>query len=89
VPAGAPSRRLYLPRTTHRRIENFDQRWPVLERHGFEVFDPVGDEDPRKAFAEAEAVMGGTVPAWPTWRSADPGPGCWSSFRTATSDPST
>jgi hypothetical protein len=59
VPAGAPSRRLYIPRTTHRRIENFDELWPILERHGFEVFEPGGDEDPRKAFAEAEAVVGG------------------------------
>lgn len=59
VAAGPPSRRLYIPRTGHRRILNVEALMPVLLEHGFEVFEPGGAEDPRHAFAEAEAVVGG------------------------------
>lgn len=60
VPAGPQSRRLYIPRRAHRRIHNVEELMPILEEHGFEVFEPgVGTEDPRHAFAEAEAVVGG------------------------------
>jgi len=59
VPAGASSRRLYIPRAGHRQILNIQQLMPILTEHGFEVFEPGGAEDPRHAFAEAEAVVGG------------------------------
>jgi capsular polysaccharide biosynthesis protein len=59
VPAGPPTRRLYVPRTTHRRISNIEELMPMLDEHGFEVFDAAGPEDPRHAFAEAAVVVGG------------------------------
>ena len=59
VPAGPPIRRLYIPRKGHRRILNIETLMPILLEHGFEVFEPSGPEDPRHAFAEAEAVVGG------------------------------
>ncbi|MCY7419168.1 MAG: glycosyltransferase family 61 protein [Chloroflexi bacterium] len=60
VSAAAPSRRLYIPRTGHRQISNLDDLMPLLEQHGFEIFEPTnGGEDPRHAFAEAEVVVGG------------------------------
>jgi capsular polysaccharide biosynthesis protein len=59
VQAGPPTRRLYVPRTTHRRISNVEELMPMLEEHGFEVFEPGGQEDPRHAFAEAAVVVGG------------------------------
>jgi Glycosyltransferase 61 len=59
VPAGPPSRRLYIPRAEHRQILNIAELMPILQEHGFEVFEPRGAEDPRHAFAEAQVVVGG------------------------------
>jgi Glycosyltransferase 61 len=59
VPAAEPHRRLYIPRTTHRRIVNEDELMSILLEHGFEVFEPSRGEDPRHAFAEASVVVGG------------------------------
>ena len=59
VPAEPPSRRLYIPRRGHRQILNIEELMPILQEHGFEVFEPSAAEDPRHAFAEAEAVVGG------------------------------
>ncbi len=59
VPAGPPRRRLYVPRSTHRRISNLEELRPVLDANGFETFQAGADEDPRHAFAEAAVVVGG------------------------------
>jgi Glycosyltransferase 61 len=59
VPAAEPHRRLYIPRTTHRRIVNENELVGILLEHGFEVFEPSLGEDPRHAFAEASVVVGG------------------------------
>ncbi len=59
VSAGPPTRRLYVPRSTHRRISNIEELRPILEANGFETFDAGADEDPRHTFAEAAVVVGG------------------------------
>lgn len=59
VSARTPTRRLYVPRSAHRRISNIEELWPFLEAHGFETFDAGAEEDPRHAFAEAAVVVGG------------------------------
>ena len=55
-------RRLYIPRRTSRIVANEHDLLPILERHGFEVFDPTGLSSgrmPRSTFASAVAVVGG------------------------------
>lgn len=59
VAAGTPHRRLYIPRTTHRRILNEAALVDLLRAHDFEVFEPTAGEDSRHAFAEASIVVGG------------------------------
>jgi capsular polysaccharide biosynthesis protein len=55
-------RRLYIPRRTIRIVENEHELLPILERNGFEVFDPSSTSAgrlPRSLFASATAVVGG------------------------------
>jgi hypothetical protein len=53
-------RRLYVPRSTTRRILNEEELMAIVQKHGFEVFEPSsGAEDPRAVFAGAEVVVGG------------------------------
>ena len=54
------SRRLYLPRTTSRRITNEASLLSILEAAGFESYDPPRHRDPRGDFAAAEVVVGGS-----------------------------
>ena len=51
-------RRLYLPRTTSRRISNEASLLPILKAHGFERYDPPRHPDPRRDFAAASVVVG-------------------------------
>ena len=53
-----PPRRLYVRRTAARRVANEAEIMPILEAHGFEVFDPTQDPEPPLAFARAEAIVG-------------------------------
>jgi hypothetical protein len=60
VPAGDATRRLWIPRTGHRRIMNEAELLPILEEHGFETYVPHSTaDDPRRVFAEAAIVVGG------------------------------
>lgn len=53
-------RRLYIPRTTRRRVSNEEELITFLSTHGFEVFDPgTSSGNPRQVFAEADIVIGG------------------------------
>jgi hypothetical protein len=55
-----PELRLYIPRTTRRRIINEEILVQTLNEHGFEVFDPPQHEEPLNYFARAAIVVGGT-----------------------------
>jgi hypothetical protein len=55
-----PELRLYIPRTTTRRIINEEILVQTLNEHGFEVYDPPQHEDPLNDFARAAIVVGGT-----------------------------
>lgn len=55
-----PALRLYIPRTTTRRIMNAETLVQILNEHGFEVFDPPQHEEPLNNFARAAIVVGGT-----------------------------
>ena len=54
-----PELRLYIPRTTTRRIINEQILIQILNEHGFEVFDPPQYEEPLNYFARAAIVVGG------------------------------
>jgi len=54
-----PNLRLYIPRTTTRRIINENILVQILKEHGFEIFDPPQHEDPLNYFARAAIVVGG------------------------------
>ncbi|MDQ3491717.1 MAG: glycosyltransferase family 61 protein [Chloroflexota bacterium] len=56
-PAGPP-RRLYVRRTTSRRVANEAEIMPILTAHGFVAFDPVEDPEPPVAFSQAEGIVG-------------------------------
>jgi len=51
-------RRLYIPRTTTRKVINEEAILSTLRAHNFEIFDPVLCENQPRHFAEAEIVVG-------------------------------
>lgn len=57
--AHSQRRRLYIPRTTTRLIENEDALIRILKEYDFEIFEPVDHDNPPEVFAQAEIVVGG------------------------------
>jgi hypothetical protein len=55
-----PELRLYIPRTTTRRIINEKVLVKALNEYGFQVFDPPQHDDAFNYFARATIVVGGT-----------------------------
>ena len=51
-------RRLYIPRNASRKICNEKELIPILEKFGFEIFEPSLYMDTPSRFAEAEVVIG-------------------------------
>lgn len=51
-------RRLYIQRRASRRILNEAELLPILDQHGFEIYDPVEHDDPPADFAAASVVVG-------------------------------
>ena len=58
APENVPARRLYIQRRSSRRILNEAQLLPLLEEHGFEIYDPAEHADSPADFAAASIVVG-------------------------------
>lgn len=60
LPPDAPGgqRRLYVQRTVDRRVSNENLLMPILERHGFEIYDPTQHAEPPCDFHAASVVVG-------------------------------
>ena len=58
APPDGPARRLYIQRKATRRVLNEAQLLPMLEEHGFEIYDPAEHPDPPADFAAASIVVG-------------------------------
>jgi hypothetical protein len=68
-----PELRLYIPRTTTRRIINEQILIEILNQHGFQVFDPPQHDDPFNYFARAAIVVGGTGSGFANLAFCQPG----------------
>lgn len=58
APPDGPARRLYVQRKATRRVLNEAQLLPLLEGHGFELYDPAEHADSPADFAAASVVVG-------------------------------